>query len=84
MCWFEGGITSSSGNPAPVSALGLLPGSISVHYHRDPERRHALLGAVEAEVLPAGLGLDDQAGVLFEGDEMKSAVSARPGAGVWR
>jgi len=84
MCWFEGGITTSSGTAAPVPALGLLRGSASVHYHRDPARRAALLEAIEDGALPAGLGLDDQAGVLFEGEALSSAVASRLEAGVYR
>ena len=39
MCWFEGGITKSSGAPAPAAGLGLLPGSLSVHLDGEPDRR---------------------------------------------
>ena len=39
MCWFEGGITRSSGPPETIGALGLLPGSLTVH--ADGERRSA-------------------------------------------
>ena len=34
MCWFEWGITSSLGSPAPSPGLGFLPGSMSVHCRR--------------------------------------------------
>jgi peptidase E len=84
MCWFEAGITSSSGAPMPVEAMGMLRDSASVHYHRDPERKAALVNAIEEGELSAGLGLDDQTGVLFEGEEMTGAVSSRLEAGVWR
>ena len=29
MCWFEGGVTRSSGPPAPMAGLGLLEGSLT-------------------------------------------------------
>jgi dipeptidase E len=83
MCWFEWGITRSTGMARPARGLGLLPGSLSVHHHRDPDRRRALLQAVSL-VIPPGYGVDDQAGLLFRGGELAEAVSARPGAGVWR
>ncbi len=83
MCWFEWGVTCSTGVARPARGLGLLPGGLSVHYHRDPDRRRALLQAVSL-VIPAGYGVDDQAGLLFRGGELAEAVSARPGAGVWR
>lgn len=56
MCWFERGITNSSGVPAPAGGLGLIPGSLCVHYHRDPERRSAYLTEVAAGA-PAGYGV---------------------------
>jgi peptidase E len=83
MCWFEWGITRSTGVARPARGLGLLPGTLSVHHHRDPDRRKALLQAVSM-VIPPGFGVDDQAGLLFEGGRLAEIVSARPGAGVWR
>ncbi len=83
MCWFEWGITTSSGAPAMADGLGLLPGSLCVHYHRDPERREAYLAEL-ATGAPAGYGADDQTALLFEDGEVTRVVSARTGAGVWR
>ena len=84
MCWFQGGITTSTGRPAPTSALGLLRGSNCVHYHDEPARRPAFLAAVGDGALPAGWGVDDGVGLLFEGTELGDVVSARPAAGaVW-
>src|SRR5213078_872101 len=31
MCWFDAGITRSSGPPEPLAGLGLLQGSLTVH-----------------------------------------------------
>jgi peptidase E len=83
MCWFERGITTSSGVPAMASGFGLIPGSFCVHYHRDPERRTAYLEAV-AGGEPPGWGTDDQAGLLFEEGVVTRTISARSGAGVWQ
>lgn len=83
MCWFERGITTSSGAPAIADGLGLLPGSFCVHYHRDPERRMAYLDEVAAGV-PDGYGADDQTALLFENGEVTRAVTARNGAGIWK
>jgi peptidase E len=41
MCWFEHGITKSIGSPSVARGLGFLPGSNSVHYDGEPERRPA-------------------------------------------
>jgi dipeptidase E len=83
MCWFEGGITSSQGEPAVAGGLGLLPGSACVHYLTEPVRRRRFLRAIASGELAPGLGLEDQTGALFEGAELAEAVSAREGAAVW-
>jgi len=83
MCWFESGITSSSGRPEPANGLGLLKGSLCVHYHRDPDRRARYLSAVGEEIVP-GYGADDQTGLLFSDGELTEVFTAREGAGVWK
>ena len=83
MCWFEAGITKSSGRPAAAAGLGLLEGSLCVHYNNEPERRAVYLEAVAAG-MPGGYGLDDYAGLLWEGDGAPSAVTARRGARAYR
>lgn len=83
MCWFEWGITSSSGEPAPAEGLGLLPGSACVHYLSEPERRRRFMDEIGAGTIPAGLGMEDQTGALFEGVQMVKSIVAREGAAVW-
>jgi len=83
MCWFEAGITTSSGKPRAAAGLAMLSGSLCVHYNNEPERRAAYLGAV-AEGMPSGYGLDDYAGLLWEGEGTPSAVTARRGARAYR
>ena len=46
MCWFEYGVTTSTGRPGLTRGLGFLPGSNSVHYDGEPERRPFYLDAV--------------------------------------
>ncbi len=79
MCWFEAGITTSSGRPRPGSGLGLLGGSLCVHYNNEPERRAAYLDAV-GDGMPGGYGLDDYAGLIWEGDARprRSPLGAAP------
>lgn len=84
MCWFEHGITSSSGRPEAAPGFGVLPGSLSVHYRLQPARRRRYLEAVAEGRLPGGLGLEDQTAVLFEDDRLAEAVTARQGALAWR
>ena len=83
MCWFEAGITKSSGKPLAAAGLGLLGGSLCVHYNNEPERRAAYLDAV-GDGMPAGYGLDDYAGLLWEGEGAPSALTARRGARAYR
>lgn len=84
MCWFEGGVTRSSGPPAPLAGLGLLAGSLTVHADGEPERLPVWLGSVRSGALPGGWALDDGVGLLFAGTQMQRAVSSRPGAGAQR
>jgi peptidase E len=83
MCWFQGGITSSQGEPAVADGLGLLRGSACVHYLTEPVRRRRFLRAITAGELEPGLGLEDQTGALFEDTRLTETISARDGAAVW-
>jgi dipeptidase E len=83
MCWFEAGITKSSGKPKAAAGLAMLSGSLCVHYNNEPERRAAYLEAV-ADGMPSGYGLDDYAGLLWEGEGTPSALTARRGARAYR
>jgi len=80
MCWFEGGVTRSSGPPEPIAGLGVLPGSLTVHADGEPERLPVYLEAVRSGRLPGGWSADDGVGLLFRGTRFERAVSSRPGA----
>jgi peptidase E len=84
MCWFEGGITKSMGEPAPTAGLGFLPGSLTVHLNGEPDRRPVYLDAVRSGALAPGWALDDGAALLFCGDTLVEAVASRPGARAFR
>ena len=84
MCWFEHGITSSSGEPAPAEGLGLLRGSACVHYLSEPQRRKQFMEEIATGRMPGGIGMEDQTGALFEGGRMTESIVAREGAAVWR
>ena len=84
MCWFEGGITNGARPAPPAAGLGFLPGSNSVHYDGEPERRPAFLEAVAAGALPAGYGVDDGVGLLFRGTRLAEVVAGEPGARAYR
>ena len=84
MCWFEGGITTGTGRLRPAGGLGFLPGSNSVHYDGEPERRPAFLEAIAAGALPSGYGVQDGVGLLFRGTRLAEVVAARPGLRAYR
>lgn len=84
MCWFSGGISCSTGEPAVTRGLGLLPGSLSVHRDGEPSRLPVYRDAVRAGTLPPGWAADDGVGLVFRDERFVRAVSSRPGAGaVW-
>jgi dipeptidase E len=80
MCWFEGGVTTSTGVPEPVSGLGFLPGSLTVHADGDPTRLPVYEAAVRSGRLPGGWAADDGVGLLFRGERLERVVSSRPRA----
>ena len=84
MCWFAGGVTTSSGAPEPAAGLGFLPGSLSVHADRQHARRPVYLRAVRDGALPGGWLADDGVGLLFRDHELERVVSARRAAGAAR
>jgi dipeptidase E len=80
MCWFEYGVTTSSGAPAPAPGLGFLPGSNSVHYDSEPARRPVYLEAVKAGQIPPGWAVDDGAALIFRDTHLTEVVAARDSA----
>jgi len=79
MCWFAGGVTTSTGVPRPVEGLGLLPFSLSVHADHDRRRLPVFEAAVASDALPGGWAADDGVGLLFDGCRLERVVSSRPG-----
>jgi dipeptidase E len=80
MCWFEAGVSKSRGAAEPVAGLGLLRGSLSVHYDGEPERRPVYLDAVASGAVPEGFGADDGVGLLFRDERLVRVVASRPHA----
>jgi peptidase E len=83
MCWFEWGVSSSHGRPAPVRGLGFLPGSNSVHHDSEPSRRPVYLEAVRTGEIPPGYAADDGAALVFRDRALDDVISARPAARVY-
>jgi len=86
LCWHSGGTTASYGPDISVvrDGLGMLPGSLAVHYDSDPHRRPVHEAAVAAGDLPDGYALEEGAGLVYHGEELVEAVADREGARVWR
>jgi dipeptidase E len=80
MCWFQWGVSTSSGYPAPARGLGFLPGSNSVHHDSEPARRPVYREAVRTGEVPAGWAVDDGVALLFRSTVLADVVTARPGA----
>jgi dipeptidase E len=80
MCWFEWGVSTSHGRPAPVAGLGFLPGSNSVHHDSEPSRRPVYLTAVRDGLIPPGYAADDGAALIFRERTLEEVVAARPDA----
>ena len=84
MCWFEWGVTTSSGAPAPSPGLGFLPGSNSVHDDSEPARRPVYLEAVRSGAIPPGWAVDDGAALIFRHSELADVLTARKSAHAYR
>ncbi|MFE4949460.1 Type 1 glutamine amidotransferase-like domain-containing protein [Leifsonia sp. NPDC056665] len=86
LCWHEGGTTASRGPDisALADGLGLVPGSLAVHYDSDPRRRPAHQAAVASGELPGGYALEEGTGLVYQGWTLVDVVSEREGAAVWR
>jgi len=80
MCWFQAGVTRSSGPPEALEGLGLLEGSLTVHADGEPERLPVWLSLLREDAVPGGWALDDGVGLLFRGRRLERVVSSRPGA----
>jgi peptidase E len=84
MCWFEGGVSKSTGAPEPTAGLGLLPGSLSVHLDGEASRLPVYREAVATGRLSAGYAADDGAALVFAGPFLSECVASRAGARVLR
>jgi dipeptidase E len=84
MCWFHGGVSRSGGPPEPMTGLGFLPGSLSVHLDGESNRIPVYRAAVASGQLPAGHAIDDGAALLYAGSRLRECVASHTGARVVR
>jgi dipeptidase E len=82
ICWFEYGGSDSTyvDKLSPLQGLGLVQGSCTPHFDGEPNRRPDFHQLIKNGELPPGIGIDDGAAVLFEGQKVVEVVSSRPAA----
>jgi dipeptidase E len=84
LCWFEEGTTDSRPKElSTVQCLGFLKGSHCPHYDKEAPRRPLYLKLVGSGALKPGYACDNDAGLYFEGTEVKRVVASRVGAKVY-
>jgi peptidase E len=74
ICWFEQGLTDSTGELTKINALGFLPGSCSPHFDSEIDRRPKMKNMIQTGVLDSGYGIDDYVALHFEERKLKNAV----------
>lgn len=81
LCWFEEGTTDSRPKAlTTVQCLGFLKGSHSPHYDAEKDRRPLYQKLIGSGELKAGYACDNDAGLYFEGENLKRVVATRDGA----
>jgi len=84
ICWFGAGVTDSFGPQLErMACLGFLPGSACPHYDGEELRRPRYAELLRGG-LQAGIAIDDDVGVRFDGTELTEVVSSRAGATAYR
>ena len=86
ICWFEACTTDSFGPTLrPLhDGLGILDGSLSPHFHGEPQRRPLYRRLVADGTLPGGYAVDDGAALVFRGRSLVEVVTSAPDAGAWQ
>jgi dipeptidase E len=81
LCWFEEGTTDSRPTElSTVQCLGLLKGSHCPHYDKEAPRRPLYLKLIGSGQMKPGYAVDNDAGLYFEGPDLKRVVSTHPDA----
>lgn len=82
ICWFEYGGSDSTwiGKLSPLQGLGLIRGSCTPHYDSESNRRADFHQLIQNDHLPPGIGIDDGAAILFEGQQIIEVVASRSAA----
>lgn len=84
LCWFDEGTTDSRPKELTiVKCLGFIKGSHSPHYDAEAGRRPLYQKLIGSGQMQAGYACDNDAGIYFEGTELKRVLGARAGAKVY-
>lgn len=86
-CWFSSSVTDSFSTTELAGlrdGLGLIPASSCPHYDGEERRRPTYRRLVGAGELPAGWAAEDDAALVFEGQELREVVATRPEARAYR
>jgi peptidase E len=84
LCWFEEGTTDSRPiELTKVECLGFLAGSHSPHYSSEEARRPDYHRMILSGELKPGYACDNNAGIYFEGTEVRRVVHTRDDAKVY-
>jgi dipeptidase E len=83
-CWFEHYVTDAFGEELEgAEGLGFLPGTFCPHYDGEPKRRPGFARLVR-NGLPDGLACEDGVAAVYDGRELREAVSSRPDGRAFR
>lgn len=81
LCWFEEGTTDSRPKElTKMECLGFLEGSHSPHYDAEGVRRPTYHAMILSGEMKPGYACDNDAGIYFEGNEVRRVVATRAGA----
>jgi len=84
LCWFEEGTTDSRPKELSiVKCLGFLKGSHCPHYDKEPGRRPLYQQLIGSGEMKPGYACDNDAGIYFEGEDVRRVVSTRAEAKVY-
>ncbi|MDP6609954.1 MAG: peptidase E, partial [Vicinamibacterales bacterium] len=84
LCWFDEGTTDSRPiELTKVECLGFIEGSHSPHYSSEEARRPDYHRMILSGELKPGYACDNNAGIYFEGTEVRRVVHTRDDAKVY-
>lgn len=85
VCWFDWILSEAGGSaPAPLPGLGAVAGGVCPHYDTEPARAPLFARATLARPSLPAHAVDDGAGLVAVGGQVRGHVSARPGSAGYR